>query len=867
MMKNESPVEGPGNTKKSQRDVSKPEPVLQLSISKGPASNTKMIPWDPTFPQFCHAVSKPKIGLKDGSYFLRGLCDGPRSDANLKEASTIVLDGDATIDLATGEIKKGAPDPRLVHEAFKKHGIKHRIYTTYSHDPEGPGGHRYRVIIPSAKPFDKAGLAAAVNWLIESLHQERVPLANVPENLVWSQPWYFPRVPAEREHLFKFYQHDGQWFDLDTVMVKELSPELGKTDSADDDLPADFDESLPPSRTGPIGKFNGTNGYDWMREMLIGNGYVPSGKRSINGKPAELFRSPTSTTGKPGVRLYESKDGRALVYSSHGSDLLNAGDETPKSHDAFDLLTIFEFNGDEKAALASLKAGKKCSVGDLEAEIGKTDPNDREGFKAILEKIAQSKLDPVDEDYLLAMINQRGRIPLGALRQQIKQLIAREESAALTHDDMTQILKKKLTDQAKGASPVSTGASTWVPDETGLWRPINRMTALIAQEFNNEARCCRASDYRGIATHFYECTEDQDFFRDAPVGVTCGNVFYRLDEDGELRKEPLHSEHRQQFRLPYEPEPDYKTGSPNFMKLIDSCFEGDILKESHGVLQEVFGAVLFGLFPKMQKAILMKGNTASGKSTVLRILEELIPEEFRCAIDPTKWNSEYYVAHLNGKKLNCVGELSDDAVIPANDLKKTIGGDPLVGRDPTHKPRTFRNSAAHIFSGNSFPPTSERSEAFFRRWLCMEFPNTVPEEKRILGLAEKIIADEMPGIVGWAFKGARNVMCNGGVITTGIIHARLLTEWKDRASSIREFVLDSHEIERQADCYISRAVFYREYASWAASSGRKALAKQNAYRELESCSDMGIQVAVLHGEHVVKGLKLTHQAFNLGNVA
>ena len=77
---------------------------LQIAISGGPITNamvrTKTVEWF----RFCDYLRVPKTGQKDGSYFLRGVCDGERCNNNMNGASLAIVDADKRIDPGTGEI-------------------------------------------------------------------------------------------------------------------------------------------------------------------------------------------------------------------------------------------------------------------------------------------------------------------------------------------------------------------------------------------------------------------------------------------------------------------------------------------------------------------------------------------------------------------------------------------------------------------------------------------------------------------------------------------------------------------------------------------------------------------------------------------
>ena len=187
-----------------------------LSICSKDVTSTVLKPITQSFKAWVDMFSRAEIGTKDGSYFLRGNAT-KRGDRYLQSADAVILDGDSTIDIATGEVTEGAPPAGMVHEALKKHDIQHLIYSSHSHISKG---NRYRVLIP-AKMECKRDLVAVVDHIIQLLHISNVPLNNVRENTCWSQAWCFPRVPEEHVDDFEFYSFDtSAVIDVEGICIK-----------------------------------------------------------------------------------------------------------------------------------------------------------------------------------------------------------------------------------------------------------------------------------------------------------------------------------------------------------------------------------------------------------------------------------------------------------------------------------------------------------------------------------------------------------------------------------------------------------------------------------------------------------------------
>jgi len=80
---------------------------LKIGQSNAGTNNTLVIPWEISWEKFIERLKKPDIGEKDGSYFVR--CCFMNNYRNSENASTgyfVVLDGDRSVDVIKGEIKR-----------------------------------------------------------------------------------------------------------------------------------------------------------------------------------------------------------------------------------------------------------------------------------------------------------------------------------------------------------------------------------------------------------------------------------------------------------------------------------------------------------------------------------------------------------------------------------------------------------------------------------------------------------------------------------------------------------------------------------------------------------------------------------------
>jgi putative DNA primase/helicase len=433
---------------------------------------------------------------------------------------------------------------------------------------------------------------------------------------------------------------------------------------------------------------------------------------------------------------------------------------------------------------------------------------------------------------------------------------AAAEAAEATHHDLAHGWCEART--VDGFPPVYSNGAFYVPGADALWLPISaeRVQVEVARMFNGRKLCRKNSDFKQITDHIAALCEVEGFFDDAPPGVVSPAGFHVMSTAGAVETEPLTLDYRQTFALDYRPE--YDADAPLLRGVLRSAFEGDDADAQIDLWWQCVGAALFGMMPRLQLVLLMLGRERSGKSLLQRVLERAFPAVAVGAVSPASWGHEYHVATLAGKRLNVVGELSDDAPIPAAAFKNVTGQNLVAGRHPTHRPFSFRCQAAHVFAANVLPPTTDRSEAFYRRWRVLRFANTVPAEKVDPDLLEKIAANEMPAVLAEAFLGAQRLATAGRMRTT-LAHDAVLERWRHNANPLQQFLGDDEwvELDPVAKAH-SKAEVYETYRRWAAAAGFRNPFSRNHFADLleSTGATRGVFVKRIETREIVTGVRL-----------
>lgn len=447
-------------------------------------------------------------------------------------------------------------------------------------------------------------------------------------------------------------------------------------------------------------------------------------------------------------------------------------------------------------------------------------------------------------------------IPLVALDAAIKKTAASNITASTHHGYAISVLESLAVDEHK---PVGFEGSLFCLDPaSNLWvrRPLEELARLVAEAHDGNENCERCTDYNGIAQHIMTLSANDEFFATAPVGLVCPDGFYQI-QGAEVKVEPLMPSDRQRVKL--DVMPDELLPIPLFLNFLHETFMSDNDDEEVQqimLVQEIAGATMLGVMYKFQKAVKWYDPFGrAGKGTLERIVRKLVPSKFITAVSPFVWDKEYFVASLAGSRLNVVGELPDDKSIPAADFKSITGGDLVTGRHPTHRPITFRNEAAHLFMSNHLINTKDHSEAFFARWIIVEFPNSRLRNGLPLDadLPDRIISAELPGIVHWALEGAVRLMAKGA-FTKSFAHDRLMAKWRRTSNSLEEFIHDRCVLG--ADMQSRRSEFYSDYVAWCKDSGRHAFAKGRVKELLEHNIGLGISLKEINGYETFRGVQV-----------
>lgn len=260
---------------------------------------------------------------------------------------------------------------------------------------------------------------------------------------------------------------------------------------------------------------------------------------------------------------------------------------------------------------------------------------------------------------------------------------------------------------------------------------------------------------------------------------------------------------------------DSKASPRRFLEILDRVFGSDTPDEQNrkkALLQEFYGACVFGLGSHFQKCLIMHGPGGNGKSTLQEIMKRYVFGPKTCSsVSPTRWSDAFAVIQLQDKRLNSVEELPYGKALTGDVFKQVVGGSEIEARKLYQDNVVFRPTAGHVFSTNTFPKVTDHSLGFWRRILLVSCNTPVSSGTSIDELLEEL-ADEGPGILNWCIEGVERLL-KSRQYTLPESHHRDLEEWRVGIDPIREFLRDA--TSREGKQRTSAGELWKAYNRWA----------------------------------------------------
>lgn len=262
------------------------------------------------------------------------------------------------------------------------------------------------------------------------------------------------------------------------------------------------------------------------------------------------------------------------------------------------------------------------------------------------------------------------------------------------------------------------------------------------------------------------------------------------------------------YVLPFEYNP--KATAPLFDKFLNRVLPD---KDCQLILSEFIGWLFITGF-KQEKALILYGTGANGKSVCFEIISALLGAENVSNYTMSNLCEEngYYRAMLVNKLLNYSSEIGGNRTNP-DTIKQLISGEPLSCRLPYGEPFILESGYAKLmFNANTLPKDTEQTNAYFRRFLIIPFTQTIPEAEQDKNLAQRIIDSELSGIFNWVLAGLDRLLKNQKFTNSEVVN-ETLKSYRLQSDTVQMFLSDENYVKSETTNTQQKELFtlYRSY--------------------------------------------------------
>ncbi|MCS3758274.1 phage/plasmid primase, P4 family [Salinibacter ruber] len=271
-------------------------------------------------------------------------------------------------------------------------------------------------------------------------------------------------------------------------------------------------------------------------------------------------------------------------------------------------------------------------------------------------------------------------------------------------------------------------------------------------------------------------TYREEFGTDGFVPVANGDLKVTADTVELAEATPEHG-----FRNRSSAEWDPNADAPIFQAYLRQAVKTE---EERKTLQEYAGYSLMYWGLPFHKALFLVGPQASGKSTFLSALQEMLGKTTQ--LSPQQLvDDEYGAIELEDSWANIASDIPSSLLSNVGRFKEITAGDRIHARRIYEQGYTIRPTAKHFYSANQLPEIKIDDNAFFRRVMIVAFPETVDREDRDPKLGQKLKL-EIDGILRWAVEGLQRLLKNED-FTRDLTPQETRRLWDEHASSIGQF--------------------------------------------------------------------------------
>jgi len=341
---------------------------------------------------------------------------------------------------------------------------------------------------------------------------------------------------------------------------------------------------------------------------------------------------------------------------------------------------------------------------------------------------------------------------------------------------------------------------------------------------------------REVIRHIKGLTYNEYPEDDGMVNVRNGILVFATD--GVVTLLPHSKEHIdfKQFNAAYNPDAESKLLDDTLLK----WFGGS--SEQIELFNQVLGYLLMN-HVNFQKIFFFIGAPSTGKSTLLKLIQEFCGKENVSAIQLDDMNKPFGLASIVNKTANIFSDIRKTKVLASDIFKMLADGSSLEINQKYKKPFMYSFTGKLLFGMNRYPDFSHDFEGIERRLVIFTFNRIFKKTDADYdpAILEKLTTGEcMSALLNRAISGYKSLIENKGFIDT-----------KESKRALDEFVSDNdtvirwlHESEINEDYLLCEPIkmdgykgLYPDYYSYCINIGETAKAQRDFTKTIKQRYD------------------------------
>ncbi len=259
-------------------------------------------------------------------------------------------------------------------------------------------------------------------------------------------------------------------------------------------------------------------------------------------------------------------------------------------------------------------------------------------------------------------------------------------------------------------------------------------------------------------------------------------------------------------------------------------------KELEEMILEYFGYALSGDKTWAQKMLILLGDGANGKSTLVNTMRLVFGEKNTSAISVRQFSDPNSLALMEGKLINLSEETPKKAFMESDVLKNLVTGG-IISIKKLYKDRVeVRMNTKLMLLCNELPPTWDSSSGFYRRLLIAPFNATFTEDMPGFDpFIEEKLGKELTGICNRVLAAYLKLKERRRFFVAQVAKDAL-EQYKNESDQVLDWKLERitvHPLGNGHDKYWAPiSTLYENFAEYCQKSGMRAMPKTTFGKQL-----------------------------------